>query len=219
VVITVRGETELVARAGHLFATVKDEFVCAARDLNTWGQPEAREAVNRRVSAVGHAAFSVRKLLTPAALADEDGRRHLRQIIARGAQVRISASPLPCETIVIDRSFAILAEAVPASGGPREYTVTNTPSVVGGVWSLLEAAWQAATGFDDYLRSDRPQLDAGGRAVLRMLGDGHTDESAARQLGLSLRTYRRRVAELLAVLDAGSRFQAGVRAGELGLTG
>lgn len=35
---------------------------------------------------------------------------------------------------------------------------------------------------------------------------------------MSLRTYRRRVAELLAGLDAASRFQAGVRAGELGPT-
>lgn len=33
-----------------------------------------------------------------------------------------------------------------------------------------------------------------------------------------LRTYRRRVAELLAALNAGSRFPAGVRAGEPGLT-
>jgi hypothetical protein len=36
---------------------------------------------------------------------------------------------------------------------------------------------------------------------------------------MSLRTYRRRVAELLNALDAGSRFQAGMRAGELGLNG
>jgi hypothetical protein len=35
---------------------------------------------------------------------------------------------------------------------------------------------------------------------------------------MSLRTYRRRVAELLTSLDATSRVQAGVRAGELGLT-
>ena len=42
-------------------------------------------------------------------------------------------------------------------------------------------------------------------------------EAAARRLGTSLRTYRRRVAELMAALEAGSRFQAGVRAGELGL--
>ncbi|HEY1323361.1 MAG TPA: hypothetical protein VGF32_24095 [Streptosporangiaceae bacterium] len=40
---------------------------------------------------------------------------------------------------------------------------------------------------------------------------------AARRLGTSLHTYRRRVAELMAALEAGSRFQAGVRAGELGL--
>jgi hypothetical protein len=35
---------------------------------------------------------------------------------------------------------------------------------------------------------------------------------------MSLRTYRRRVAELLVTLDADSRFQAGLRAGEMGLT-
>ena len=55
------------------------------------------------------------------------------------------------------------------------------------------------------------------REILRALGAGLTDEAAARRLGVSLRTYRRRVAELMATLDADSRFQAGVRAGELGL--
>jgi hypothetical protein len=43
-----------------------------------------------------------------------------------------------------------------------------------------------------------------------------TDEVAASRLGSSLRTYRRRVAEPMAVLEVGSRFQAGMRAGELG---
>jgi hypothetical protein len=37
---------------------------------------------------------------------------------------------------------------------------------------------------------------------------GLSDEAAARRLGTSLRTYRR-VAELMAALEAGSRFQAG----------
>ncbi|KMS88406.1 LuxR family transcriptional regulator, partial [Streptomyces regensis] len=54
-------------------------------------------------------------------------------------------------------------------------------------------------------------------AVLDLLGQGAKDESAARQLGLSVRTYRRRVGELMAALGASSRFQAGVRARELGL--
>ena len=53
--------------------------------------------------------------------------------------------------------------------------------------------------------------------ILTALNDGLTDEAAARALGLSLRTYRRRVAELMAAMGATSRFQAGSRARELGL--
>jgi DNA-binding NarL/FixJ family response regulator len=40
---------------------------------------------------------------------------------------------------------------------------------------------------------------------------------AARELNVSLRTYRRHVAEILRELGASSRFQAGARAVELGL--
>ncbi|MCZ9340392.1 DNA-binding response regulator, partial [Streptomyces sp. TRM76130] len=85
------------------------------------------------------------------------------------------------------------------------------------VYSLFEAVWEAATGLDAFLCADRPRLDAGSRTILRALGSGATDETAARELGMSLRTYRRRVAALLTALDADSRFQAGLRAGELGL--
>jgi DNA-binding CsgD family transcriptional regulator len=77
--------------------------------------------------------------------------------------------------------------------------------------------WDSAVDLDTYLRSKAPHLDADGRVILEALGSGLTDESAAKRLGLSLRTYRRRVAELMAKLEADSRFQAGLRAGELGL--
>jgi DNA-binding NarL/FixJ family response regulator len=70
-----------------------------------------------------------------------------------------------------------------------------------------------------YRRARPPALDDQGLQILRMLGAGLKDEAAARSLGLSLRTYRRRVAELMASLGAESRFQAGLRARELGLTG
>jgi hypothetical protein len=50
---------------------------------------------------------------------------------------------------------------------------------------------------------------------------GDPDERPRRyrvlDLGMSLRTYRRRVAELMAAVGASSRFQAGLRARELGL--
>jgi DNA-binding NarL/FixJ family response regulator len=54
------------------------------------------------------------------------------------------------------------------------------------------------------------------RDLLRLLGRGMTDASAARQLGVSLRTVRRMMAELMTRLDARSRFEAGLRAAERG---
>jgi DNA-binding NarL/FixJ family response regulator len=129
--------------------------------------------------------------------------------------VRIAATALPHETIIIDRRYAILA-GLDAPGG-REYTVTSGATLVGAVYALFDAAWESATDLKAFLQGERPLLDADSRTVLRALGSGATDAAAAKELGMSLRTYRRRVAELLDVLDAGSRFQAGVRTGELGL--
>ncbi|MFF8573089.1 DNA-binding response regulator [Streptomyces sp. NPDC015408] len=213
--VTIHGELELLARAGQLFSSVREEFVCAARDLDTWPRPAAREVARARVRESG--AQRVRKLLSPAALADEGGREHLHALLAQGARVRIAAGALPHETIVIDRRYAILAG--PDSPSGRAYTVTTEPTLVGGVYALFDAAWAAATDLMSFLRGEQPHLDTASRTVLRALGSGATDAAAARELGMSLRTYRRRVAELLDALDAGSRFQAGVRAGELGLSG
>ena len=210
-----RGDAELIARAGHLFDVVHEEFACAARDLATWSRPEARSAVARRVRRQGADGMTVRKLMSPLVLADEAQRAHLRELEAAGARVRISSAPLPHETIILDRRVAILAGEPSPLG--RQYTVTSSPVLVGGVYSLFDAAWEAATDLGAFLRGEVPELAADAQDILRALGAGLTDEAAARRLGTSLRTYRRRVAEVMAALEAGSRFQAGVRAGELGL--
>lgn len=221
-VFSVQGDAELVARAGHLFESAQTEFVCAARDLRTWSQPEARAAIGARMAASdasdapGTPGFITRKLLSPVALADEEARAHLRQVRRAGALVRISGSRLPHETILIDRRVMILAGRETPTG--REYTVTTSRTLVHGVHSMFRAIWDTAVDFDTYLRGDVPHLDAEARVVLAALASGRTDESAAKRLGVSLRTYRRRVAGLMAKLEADSRFQAGLRAGELGLT-
>jgi DNA-binding NarL/FixJ family response regulator len=212
---TVRGDTELIARAGHLFDAVHEEFVVAARDLATWSQPEVRSALAGRVLSAGKAGVTVRKLMSPLVLADEAQRAQLGRFGAAGAQVRVSSAPLAHETIIVDRRVAILAGQPSPLG--REYTVTTSSILVSGVYSLFGAAWEAATDLDAYLHGEFPELAPEAREILRALGSGLTDEAAARRLGTSLRTYRRRVAELMAVLEVGSRFQAGVRAGELGL--
>ncbi|MFD8723366.1 hypothetical protein ACFV2H_36690 [Streptomyces sp. NPDC059629] len=133
---------------------------------------------------------------------------------AHGFEVRIATTPLPQGTVIIDRRTMILTDPVlPATAvhGRRTYTMSAAPALVGGAYALFEAAWESATDLVALLDAERPWIDARPARVLRALGSGATDEAAARELGMSLRTYRRRVAELLVTLNAGSRFQAGVR--------
>lgn len=78
-------------------------------------------------------------------------------------------------------------------------------------------------GFKHRLRVTEPPAAFGSqdtevlRTVLRKLCDGVKDEAAARQMSVSVRTYRRHVAHLLRVLGASSRFEAGVKVAESGL--
>lgn len=199
-----RDEDELLARTGHLFATATD-VTCAARDLNTW-------AVTRSAPAP-RTLPHVRKLYQPGVLMNPSMAQHVRMVASRGGDVRITTDELN-ETIIIDRRFAILAGDV--RDGRRDYVFVDEPTVVQNVLSLFEAAWRPATelaAFD----ARHAELFSLAPRVLEVLASGCKDETAARTLGLGVRTYRRRVAELMTALGADTRFQAGMRARELGL--
>lgn len=213
-VITLRGEAELLARAGHLFAA-REEFVCAATDMSTWAVPGGRTHLTATMADQIRGGLSVRKLYNPAAVVDPADAAHLLEIARAGVGVRICATTLAHETIIIDRRIAILAGAPVA--GVREYSVVTSAEVVAGVRSLYQASWVGATDLADYLPHTPPAVDEQGRQILRLLSAGQKDEAAARQLGVSVRTYRRRVADLMTLLGAESRFQAGERASALGL--
>ncbi|KUN64543.1 LuxR family transcriptional regulator [Streptomyces canus] len=215
-VMTLRGDLELWARLKPLAESDHAEWANVARDLDTW--PGAREAARLTMRRDG--AVRARKLYSPAVLADERDREALREMAAHGMRIRITVAPLSRGTIFIDRRTMILTSplpSVPAAQGRRPYTMSAMPALVDGAYALFEAAWESATDLAAFLSAEWPRIDAQTARVLRALASGATDETAARELGMSLRTYRRRVAELLVVLDAGSRFQAGLRAGEMGL--
>ncbi|MFI9382817.1 DNA-binding response regulator [Kutzneria sp. NPDC052558] len=210
-VVVLRGERELRARALHLFVPQR-EFTCAASDIVTWAAVEAAEGMAERMRARIEAGVRVRKVYNAGILDDPATARRLTALAELGLGVRLCHTPLPTETIIIDRKTAITAG--PPVDGVRSYTVVQAPDVVAGLAMLFEVSWDAAT---DLLEFDGPSLDERNREVARMLGSGLTDEAAARKLGLSLRTYRRRVAELMELLAAESRFQAGLRARDLGV--
>ncbi|WP_039923829.1 response regulator transcription factor [Amycolatopsis decaplanina] len=211
-VTVVRGEEELFRRVGHLFSTVTD-MACAANDLATWvaerRSEELTAAAERRSGEV-----RIRKIYRAGLLLDPGAAQELARIRDRfGARIRVSTEDVN-ETIIMDGRLVILAGDLTA--GQRGYSVITQPETVQGVMSLFEAAWRSATDlavFDAQVSEIRQLAPA----VLDLLGSGVKDEAAARALGLGVRTYRRRVAELMTALGAESRFQAGVRARELGL--
>ncbi|AUI64011.1 response regulator transcription factor [Amycolatopsis sp. BJA-103] len=211
-VTVVHGEEELFRRVGHLFSTVTD-LACAANDLATWvadrRSEELTAAAERRTGDL-----RIRKIYRAGLLLDSVSAQELARIRDRfGAQIRISAEDVN-ETIIMDGRLVILAGDLIA--GRRGYSVITQPETVQGVMSLFETAWRSATDLAVY-DARVSEIRRLAPAVLDLLGSGVKDEAAARTLGLGVRTYRRRVAELMAALGAESRFQAGVRARELGL--
>ncbi|MEV4259517.1 helix-turn-helix transcriptional regulator, partial [Spirillospora sp. NPDC049652] len=188
------------------------EFVCAAAHPRTWALPGAREQiVAARRARPGVRAY---KLYGSDVLADATAVRLLTDLAGHGPHVRILDGPVPHETIVVDRRVAVIAGEPRA--GDREFTVVRTPAVVAGILALYWATWHGAVDLADHTAAI-PPLGEQSREILALLADGMKDEAASRRLGISLRTYRRRVAELMELLDADSRFQAGLRARSLGL--
>ncbi|MGI5129403.1 DNA-binding response regulator [Pseudonocardia sp. CA-107938] len=206
-VTVVHGEDELFALTGPLFSAAT-EVSCAANDANTWAASRHRASLRRPPGP-----HTARKLYRPAALFDGVLREHIHELRRRGADVRVTPDALN-ETIILDGRVAILAGD--RSSGVRSYGVVARPEVVRSVATLFLATWRRATDVELF---DQRFAEARALAphILEMLSSGCKDEAAARALGIGLRTYRRRVAELMAALGASSRFQAGVRARELGL--
>jgi DNA-binding NarL/FixJ family response regulator len=80
---------------------------------------------------------------------------------------------------------------------------------------LFERVWLAGTPLNG--APDSPPSRGWAGELPALLATGITDEVAARQLKVNVRTVRRQVAALMAYLGAGSRFQAGVEAARRGL--
>ena len=84
--------------------------------------------------------------------------------------------------------------------------------IVEVVTCYFEELWRRALPAAEL--EDLPNAER--RLLLAELAGGAQDEQIARRLGVSLRTVRRRVAELLEELGASSRFEAGVEAARRG---
>ncbi|MGW2251704.1 LuxR C-terminal-related transcriptional regulator [Kitasatospora sp. NPDC001660] len=149
-------------------------------------------------------------------------RAHLKALREIGVKVRV-ASVLPYRLIVVDRTLGY-ASTRPREDGRLAALEFRGADAVALLVQTFEYCWvhgaAASPGeeFDEQEQADSP-LEVRERALLQMLAQGMKDEAIARSLGVSSRTLRRLIADLMQKLDVASRFQAGARAEALGWLG
>lgn len=133
-----------------------------------------------------------------------------RRCIEAGEEARVYSGP-PIKLIIADERLALTystnVEAVDDS------LIVHPSFVLDQLVVLFDLLWSQALPLS-------PSVDASGggavdgvdREILVLLASGAKDERVARHLGIGLRSVRRRVARLMEMLGAQTRFQAGVLA-------
>jgi DNA-binding CsgD family transcriptional regulator len=198
-----------LSAGGNALALLTELIETSQGDL-LWWRPDAwRMPRESAISVVvGRAVASGRRSLAIYPMRALHEAPEVLQARARqGEQVRV-IDEMPTRMLVIRGTHAVLPEPLGFADEPR--LLVRQPALVGALALLFESYWDQAVALPD-LDTRRPRVDIRGN-LLRQLAAGAKDEQIARTLGLSLRTVRRRVAELLIELGVDTRFQAGVEA-------
>jgi len=175
-----------------------------------WFRPDQwRLPVTRQVDAlVAELVRSGRRsrAIYPSRVLDE-APEVLRGRAEAGEQVRVVAS-LPARIAVLGSGAAFLPDRW--GGGSGRRIVVREQALVEALTALFDHVWDQAMSVPGLGGGSEP---AGARRLLlHELAHGAKDEQIARTLGVSLRTVRRRIADLMAEVGAESRFRAGVEA-------
>ncbi len=137
--------------------------------------------------------------------------RYLTEFSTAGAHIRV-ARRVTHRMMIVDRRLVFVAVDPDTLKPP--YLLIREPALVRSFCSQFASTWKVAhtvgIGPEDSL------ADESVREILQILSSGVTDDAAARELGVSDRTIRRRVAAVLDLLGASSRFEAGVKATQAG---
>lgn len=178
---------------------------------------EAEDELTRLVARQVREGRRADAVYPTSVLDDPDQLAHVRFWSTQGERARF-ARRVPVQFLLFGDEAAVL----PAAPGPADrsgdpqHLVVRDRALVGAIRALFDLLWERSAGLPRGAggEDDTPE---GRQAVLELLALGAKDEAIARQLGVSLRTVRRRVAYLLDELGASTRFQAGMEAAKRGL--
>jgi DNA-binding CsgD family transcriptional regulator len=134
---------------------------------------------------------------------------YVRWLNERGSEVR-TLPYIPIRMIIFDNTTAVLP--VDPNDDLSGFVIHRDPSILCALLSLFESFWFGATPLGMTIPSNGEYLSMSERVLVETLSLGRIDKEIGKQMGISERTVARRVAEIMARLNATTRFQAGVKA-------
>ncbi|WP_030899699.1 helix-turn-helix domain-containing protein [Streptomyces sp. NRRL F-5126] len=145
--------------------------------------------------------------------------RLLDRYLAEGEQAR-TLPDIRMKMLIADGELAVVPISFTGDDAATRLLVRPSP-VLDALKLAFEALWNRATPVGRASAEDAPSggghpLSPRDLAILRLLASGAKDRSIARALDVTERTVERRVAEIVRMLDASTRFQAGVQAAARG---
>jgi len=209
----VTGRVAALQRFEHVQRSARREI--RAIDKPPYATPSGnRNPVEREMLARG---VRYRVIYDPGGLSDyHDLRADLEKSTALGEEARV-VPDAPTKLILADDRIGLIPlQAAPST--IESIVVVHPSALLQALSALFESLWARALPLplpgEEMVAEDRPSREEA--RLLALLTTGLPDVVIARQLGLSYRTYQRRLRELLSRLGAETRFQAGVRAVLLG---
>jgi DNA-binding CsgD family transcriptional regulator len=180
-------------------------------------RPEDIEQDRPRVLRCLRRGLSVRTVLVRKALDHAPTVSYLRELESHGARVRL-VSHTTAKIQMYDRRTAVVP--VHPEDSSRGALFAQESGLVSNILAMFESIWAESDDLGALLGERRSEGENGPseleRMVLRAMCSGGKDEAGARDLGVSVRTYRRYIADLMQLLGAGNRPQAALLARERG---
>jgi DNA-binding CsgD family transcriptional regulator/sugar-specific transcriptional regulator TrmB len=144
-------------------------------------------------------------------------RSYVSAMIEVGAEIR-TTDQVADQMFIFDREIAFIPKRTKPDETPGA-VVVREPVLVSFLCALFEQFWLSAVPFVPDGPGYQDASNDLQRSIVGLLAQGLKDEVVAKRLGMSVRTCRRHIASLMRELGAESRFEAGVKAAQLGLLG
>ncbi|WP_192580400.1 hypothetical protein [Micromonospora sp. ALFpr18c] len=204
-------ETEIVTGADRI-AIALDHCTAGATDEVVSLEPERNpalaewERIGRRYRGTAERGVITRSVHRTGET--EQRSRRLAELIGAGIDVR-TAPVVPFPLLVVDRRLAVVSD--PTSRNDESALIIKCTTVAHVLHQVFEQYWQVAV---PPVRSgtDGPLDTIYRRTILRLMAGGLKDESIAREMGVSVRTLRRQIADLMEEVGLRTRFQLGAHA-------